>query len=85
MQALSGECGFMAANLYAKSIFGEDALANVSIEIPVDQGPDAPVTGHIRIRAKSQVSISAMLYIYFSNSLLIHEENTKENHKRIVF
>merc|ERR1711872_291786 len=28
-KALSGECGFMAANLYAKSIFGEDALANV--------------------------------------------------------
>jgi hypothetical protein len=45
----------MAANLYARSIFGEDALANVSIEIPVDEGPDAAVTGHIRIRAKSQV------------------------------
>lgn len=45
----------MAANLYARSIFGEDALANVSIEVPVDQGPDAAVTGHIRIRAKSQV------------------------------
>jgi coatomer subunit beta len=45
----------MAANLYARSIFGEDALANVSIEIPVDEGPEAAVTGHIRIRAKSQV------------------------------
>lgn len=45
----------MAANLYARSIFGEDALANVSIEKPVHQGPDAAVTGHIRIRAKSQV------------------------------
>ena len=52
---MSGDCGFMAANLYARSIFGEDALANVSIEIPVDEGPDAAVTGHIRIRAKSQV------------------------------
>ena len=31
-KALSGECGFMAANLYARSIFGEDALANVSLE-----------------------------------------------------
>lgn len=52
-KALSGECGFMAANLYARSIFGEDALANVSIE----RNPlltDASVTGHIRIRAKSQ-------------------------------
>ncbi|XP_042197433.1 coatomer subunit beta [Callorhinchus milii] len=53
-KALSGYCGFMAANLYARSIFGEDALANVSIEKPVHLGPDAPVSGHIRIRAKSQ-------------------------------
>lgn len=45
----------MAANLYARSIFGEDALANVSIEKPIHLGPEAPVTGHIRIRAKSQV------------------------------
>lgn len=53
-QALAGDCGFMAANLYARSIFGEDALANVSIEKPSDQsGPS--VTGHVRIRAKSQV------------------------------
>lgn len=43
----------MAATLYAKSIFGEDALANLSIEKPMDN-PSAPVTGHIRIRAKSQ-------------------------------
>merc|ERR1712112_59369 len=52
-KALSGECGFMAANLYAKSIFGEDALANVSLEKNMAK-PDSPVTGHIRIRAKSQ-------------------------------
>jgi len=52
-KALSGECGFMAANLYAKSIFGEDALANVSLEKNLGKA-DAPVTGHIRIRAKSQ-------------------------------
>uniref|UniRef100_A0A2M3Z0F3 Coatomer subunit beta n=1 Tax=Anopheles braziliensis TaxID=58242 RepID=A0A2M3Z0F3_9DIPT len=52
-KALSGQCGFMAANMYARSIFGEDALANLSIEKSLDR-PDAPVTGHIRIRAKSQ-------------------------------
>ncbi|XP_043266629.1 coatomer subunit beta [Venturia canescens] len=52
-KALSGQCGFMAANMYAKSIFGEDALANLSIEKPFNK-PDAPVVGHIRIRAKSQ-------------------------------
>ncbi|RWS05745.1 coatomer subunit beta-like protein [Dinothrombium tinctorium] len=50
-KALSGDCSFLAANLYAKSIFGEDALANVSIE---KSSHDNPVTGHIRIRAKSQ-------------------------------
>ena len=55
-QALSGDCGFMAANLYAKSIFGEDVLANLSIEKPVHLPATSPVQGHIRIRAKSQVS-----------------------------
>lgn len=52
-KALHGDCGFMAANLYARSIFGEDALANLSIERSSNQ-PDSTVTGHIRIRAKSQ-------------------------------
>ncbi|XP_060079498.1 coatomer subunit beta-like [Ylistrum balloti] len=53
-KALSGECGFMAANLYAKSIFGEDVLANLSVEKPAHLSNEAPVQGHIRIRAKSQ-------------------------------
>lgn len=74
-QALSGQCGFMAANMYARwvtktnqtnkivktinissfrSIFGEDALANLSIENSLDS--KGVVTGHIRIRAKSQVN-----------------------------
>lgn len=52
-KALAGDCGFMAANLYARSVFGEDALANLSLEKPFGKA-DAPVTGHIRIRAKSQ-------------------------------
>lgn len=55
-KALSGQCEFMAANMYARSIFGEDALANLSIE-KCTNDPDCPVTGHIRIRAKSQVRI----------------------------
>ena len=54
-QALTGDCGFLAANLYARSIFGEDALANLSIEKALDSGEDGPVQGHIRIRAKTQV------------------------------
>eukprot|EP00270_Netrium_digitus_P008466 TRINITY_DN2533_c0_g1_i1.p1 TRINITY_DN2533_c0_g1~~TRINITY_DN2533_c0_g1_i1.p1 ORF type:complete len:952 (-),score=238.19 TRINITY_DN2533_c0_g1_i1:259-3114(-) len=47
---LEGECGFLAANLYAKSVFGEDALVNVSIE----KQPDGKLGGFIRIRSKTQ-------------------------------
>ncbi|ORY75426.1 adaptin N terminal region-domain-containing protein [Protomyces lactucae-debilis] len=47
---LEGDCGFLSVNLYAKSVFGEDALANLSIE----KHGDEPIQGHIRIRAKSQ-------------------------------
>lgn len=65
-KALSGQCGFMAANMYAKSIFGEDALANLSIEKPFNK-PDAPVTGHIRIRAKSQVKLNFYLKMFCLN------------------
>lgn len=42
--------GFLAANLYARSVFGEDALVNVSVETK----PDGAIKGHIRIRAKTQ-------------------------------
>ncbi|GMY32197.1 coatomer subunit beta-2 [Fagus crenata] len=50
LSALDGECGFLAANLYAKSVFGEDALVNVSIEKQVD----GKLSGYIRIRSKTQ-------------------------------
>ncbi|GMS84191.1 hypothetical protein PENTCL1PPCAC_6366, partial [Pristionchus entomophagus] len=52
--ALDGSCGFMAANLCAHSIFGEDAIANVSIEKANPLEETSPIHGHIRIRAKSQ-------------------------------
>ncbi|XP_022750370.1 coatomer subunit beta-1-like [Durio zibethinus] len=48
--ALDGECGFVAANLYAKSVFGEDALVNVSVE----KQADGKLSGYIRIRSKTQ-------------------------------
>ena len=48
--SLAGDCGFLSANLYARSIFGEDALANVCVE----QGEDGIITGHVRIRSKGQ-------------------------------
>jgi hypothetical protein len=53
--------------MYARSIFGENALANLSIEKPFNK-PDAPVTGHIRIRAKSQVS-NGLLHVVCCNLL----------------
>jgi coatomer subunit beta len=64
--ALSGECDFLSANMYARSLFGkinlsgdscsficslgEDALANLSIE----RTPAGGITGHVRIRSKTQ-------------------------------
>jgi len=44
------ESGFLAANLYAKSTFGEDALVNISIETQTD----GKIGGSIRIRSKTQ-------------------------------
>jgi coatomer subunit beta len=41
---------FAAVNMYAKSIFGEDALANISLE----RGPGGELSGSIRIRARTQ-------------------------------
>ena len=32
-KTLTGDCEFLAANLYARSMFGESALANLSIEV----------------------------------------------------
>lgn len=48
--ALSGECQYLSANLAARSLFGEDALANCSIEL----NADGTISGHVRIRAKTQ-------------------------------
>ncbi|KAF7562042.1 hypothetical protein G7046_g2087 [Stylonectria norvegica] len=49
--SLKGDCQFLSANLYARSVFGEDALANLSIE---KEGDDGPITGFVRIRSRSQ-------------------------------
>ena len=52
----SSQCQFLAANLHAKSIFGEHALMNVSIELKPDNDTnneketEMKVSGHIRIR-----------------------------------
>ncbi|PGH11091.1 hypothetical protein AJ80_07279 [Polytolypa hystricis UAMH7299] len=49
--SLEGDCQFLSANLYARSVFGEDALANLSIE---KEGENGPITGFVRIRSRSQ-------------------------------
>merc|ERR1712084_71219 len=50
IQELIESSSFVAVNLYAKSIFGEDALANVSIE----KLKDGKLTGSVRIRSRTQ-------------------------------
>ncbi|KAK9470053.1 adaptin N terminal region-domain-containing protein, partial [Dipodascopsis tothii] len=49
--SLKGDCQFLSANMYARSVFGEDALANLSIEREPKTGN---IVGHIRIRSKGQ-------------------------------
>lgn len=51
MQNWTGS-NFLAANLYARSVFGEDALVNVSVEKKDDS--DGKIGGYIRIRSKTQ-------------------------------
>jgi coatomer subunit beta len=48
--AREGSCGFLAANLYAKSLFGEDALVNLSVE----RQASGRIGGYVRIRSKTQ-------------------------------
>ena len=43
---------FLAANLYARSVFGEDTLVNVSVEKKEDNVGE--LAGYIRIRSKTQ-------------------------------
>ncbi|SCU95532.1 LANO_0E10638g1_1 [Lachancea nothofagi CBS 11611] len=45
------DCRFLSCNLYSKSTFGEDALANLCIEKDPVSGE---VVGHVRIRSKGQ-------------------------------
>eukprot|EP01080_Neovahlkampfia_damariscottae_P004160 gene4160-7470_t len=53
--ALVEDCGFLSANLYAKSSFGEDALANLSLEKNGEK-----LTGFFRIRSKAQGIAAAL-------------------------
>ncbi|KAI9084467.1 hypothetical protein K1719_033455 [Acacia pycnantha] len=48
--AFDGECGFLAANLYGKTVFGEEAFVNISIEKQADD----KLSGFIRIKSKNR-------------------------------
>lgn len=49
--AVIGEdCQFLSANLFSRSTFGENALANLCIE----RSSDGHIVGHVRIRSKGQ-------------------------------
>lgn len=50
LRGIEEESGYLAANLYARSVFGEDALVNLSVE----KAPDGALAGYIRIRSKTQ-------------------------------
>lgn len=50
LRGIEDESGYLAANLYARSVFGEDALVNLSVE----KAPDGTLAGYIRIRSKTQ-------------------------------
>ncbi|VUG20189.1 SEC26 [Brettanomyces bruxellensis] len=44
------DCQFLSANLFSRSTFGENALANLCIE----RSSDGHIVGHVRIRSKGQ-------------------------------
>merc|ERR1712183_727091 len=54
MESLTDECQFLAANLYARSVFGEDALVNLSVERRAETPDGYKIFGYIRIRSKTQ-------------------------------
>eukprot|EP01116_Phalansterium_solitarium_P017107 TRINITY_DN4132_c0_g1_i2.p1 TRINITY_DN4132_c0_g1~~TRINITY_DN4132_c0_g1_i2.p1 ORF type:complete len:946 (+),score=352.53 TRINITY_DN4132_c0_g1_i2:57-2894(+) len=63
--ALAGDCGFLSANLYAKSAFGEDALANLSVERQVDAtGRVGAYFSHIAILDRTRVRRGAFCSVF---------------------
>ncbi|CAF2068555.1 unnamed protein product [Brassica oleracea var. botrytis] len=64
ISAIEGECGFLSANLYAKSVFGEDALVNVSIE----KQTDGALSGYIRIRSYNRYPLLSLVNITYNST-----------------
>jgi len=78
MESLSDECQFLAANLYARSVFGEDALVNLSVERRGETHEEYKIFGYIRIRSKTQ-GIALSLGDRINNKQ--RDEETKTNGK----
>ncbi len=77
--ALSGECDFLSANMYARSLFGEDALANLSIE----RTGARTITGHVRIRSKTQ-GIALSLGDKITMGMLVFYSSLRRNELTVV-
>ena len=65
--ALSGDCDFLSANMYARSLFGEhnssdqrQTVSHISLgedalaNLSVERTEGGTITGHVRIRSKTQ-------------------------------
>lgn len=67
--AISGECDFLSANMYARSLFGKCSLAILGLRslltryytgedalanLSVERTDAGTITGHVRIRSKTQ-------------------------------
>lgn len=51
LKLLVNNSAFFSVNLFSRSIFGEDSLANFSVQ----KNPDGKLTGSIRVRSRTQV------------------------------
>ena len=68
--ALSGECNFLSANMYARSLFGQylhyfistraddhnlsDTGEDALANLSIERTESGTITGHVRIRSKTQ-------------------------------
>ncbi|KAL8440897.1 hypothetical protein Emag_007629 [Eimeria magna] len=55
--SLAKDCSVFSVNIYSRSVFGEDALANLSLE----KLADGRLSGSVRIRSRTQLLLSYLL------------------------
>lgn len=69
---MEGECSFLVCNLGIISLFGEEALANVSMT--QTEFNNSQITGIIRLRAGSQVFFEYFIVVFKGMVLNIGEK-----------